>query len=146
LRIFDEDLVDKTIEYLYKIRKESSGIFNLDAQSIEFARDYLKNKNPHVFCVIGYLRIYIDSKLNLYSGCWALPPLGNLEKEKLKDILGSKRYKERIQKMFYLKCPRCTCGYIENCMINNLPSTIKYILFGHGKSFIKNYKNFLMSQ
>jgi len=128
LKVSDQKLIDKTIDYLYKVKKENPKVFNLDNKSLEFVRDYLKFKNPKFFCVIGYLRIYIDSKLNIYSGCWALPPLGNLKQERLKNILHSPKYKKRVQDMFYLKCPKCSCGYIESCMINNLPSTIKYLL------------------
>jgi len=136
LKVSDQKLIDKTIDYLYKSKKEVPEVFNLDDKSLEFARDYMKLKNPHFFCVIGYVRIYIDSKLNVYSGCWALPPLGNLKEEKLKNILRSPKYKKRVQEMFHLKCPKCTCGYIESCMINNLPLTIKYLL-SNIKFFIK---------
>ncbi len=128
LKVSDLKLIDKIIDHLYKTKKELPKLFNLDNKSLEFARSYMKLENPDFSCVTGYLRVYIDSKLNVYSGCWVLPPIGNLKEEKLKNILSSKKYKERAQKMFYLKCPKCTCGYVENCMINNLPSTIKYML------------------
>ena len=123
LLINDESLVDELIDYLYKINKGEPETVNMNSASLEFARNYLKNKKPHFYCTMGYLRIFINPNLDVYSGCWALPPIGNLREENLKDIVKSQRYKQRVKKMFDLNCPRCTCGYIISVMINRLPST-----------------------
>lgn len=135
LLITDKDLVDRTIDYLYRVRKETPEVFNMEPVSLEFARKYLKNENPHVPCVLGYLMVYIDSHANLYSGCWVLSPLGNLKKEKLVDILNSEKYKQRLLKMFNLKCPGCSCAYDRNCKINNLPLS--------AKGMIKKYRGLI---
>jgi len=138
LLINDENLVDRTIDYLYKISKETPEIINMNSVALEFARDYLKGKKPHFYCALGYLRIFINSNLDIYSGCWALPPIGNLRKEDLKDILKSQRYKQRTKKMFGLNCPRCSCGHIASLMINHLPSSVIYAIRN-----IKKYKRCL---
>jgi len=124
LLIHDEGSVDKIINYLSEMNKKEPSIINLDSRTLEFARNYLKNKKTHFYCTMGYLRIFINLNLDVYSGCWVLPPIGNLRKETLKDILKSKRYKERVKMMFKLDCPRCTCGHIISLKINHLPSAI----------------------
>ncbi len=124
LLINDEDSVDKIIDYLSETNKREPSIIKLDPMSLEFAKNYLKNKKPHFYCTMGYLRIFINQNLDVYSGCWALPPIGNLRKENLKDILKSKRYRERVKMMFKLDCPWCTCGHIISLKINHLPSAI----------------------
>jgi MoaA/NifB/PqqE/SkfB family radical SAM enzyme len=136
LLINDERLVDEIINYLYKINKErpEMAMLGMNSTSLEFARNYLKNKKPHFYCMIGYLRVYIDSNSNIYSGCWALPPLSNLRERNLKEIIRSQEYKKRVKTMFSLNCPRCTCGYIISGLINHLPSTTIH--------FLKNLKKY----
>ncbi len=138
LLVNDENLVDKTIDYLYEIKKKDPEIINMNFKSLEFAREYLKNKKPNFHCTMGYLRVLIDSSLNVYSGCWALPPMGNLRKENLKDIIRSPKYKQRTKQMFDLNCPRCTCGYAFSLAINFLPSSLIEAI----KNF-KGYKTYL---
>jgi len=128
LLVNDNRTVDQMIEYLLKIRDTKPALFSLDSASLKFSRGYLKGRNDYAPCTLGYFRFYIDSQLNLYSGCWALKPLGNLKERRIKEIISSNRYRKRVQDMFNLKCPGCTCGYIYNCMIAELPSTLKYIL------------------
>lgn len=70
-------------------------------------------------CCLGLTNAFIDSNGNYYSGCWALPPIGNLTKQNIKQIINSNIFKNRIQKMSNLNCPKCTCGYDQNYIINN---------------------------
>ena len=135
--IKNEKIIDRMIGYLYSCRKKFPQVFCYDSPSLEFARDYLKQKKVSFHCSIGFFRVYIDSKFNLYSGCWALPPLGNLKNESLKDVLKKKEYKKRLEQMFNFKCPGCTCGYVESLMIENLPSTLVYLLFN--RKFFLNF-------
>jgi len=125
LLITNKDLVDRTIDYLYKVRTEIPEIFEMDSVSLEFARKYLKNEKTHFNCVLGYLLIYIGSHGDVYSGCWVLSPMGNLKNEKLIEILNSEKYNHRCLEMFNLKCPICTCGYDISYKINNLPLSAK---------------------
>ncbi|MFC1991767.1 radical SAM/SPASM domain-containing protein [Chloroflexota bacterium] len=129
LKQIDEGLVDKTIDYMARERKKyPETMVGIDPVGLEFARKYLKGQEPFFNCVLGYLRIYMDSYMNVYSGCWALPPVGNLKENSLKNILNSPQYKERLENMFDLKCPYCTCGYLINLLINSPHSGIRYVL------------------
>lgn len=136
LKKIDDDLIDETIEYLLRERKKSpQTMTGVDPVGLEFAREYLKGKEPFFHCVLGYLRVYIDSYMNVYSGCWALPPVGNLREAELKDILKSPRYRERLKKMYRLNCPYCTCGYLINCLVNNPLAGAQFIF--RSLSFIR---------
>jgi len=128
LKQIDADLIDETIQYMSQERiKCPQTLVGVDPIGLEFAREYLKGKEPFFHCVLGYLRIYMDSYMNVYSGCWALPPVGNLKQEKLKYILNSPRYKERLKEMYELNCPYCTCGYLINLLITNPFSGIRFL-------------------
>ncbi|MFC2014500.1 radical SAM/SPASM domain-containing protein [Chloroflexota bacterium] len=129
LKQIDDDLIDRTIDYMGRERNKYPGtMVGIDPVGLEFARKYMKGHEPFFHCVLGYLRIYMDSSMNVYSGCWALPPVGNLKEASLKDILDSPRYRDRLEDMYDLKCPYCTCGYLINLLINNPYSGIKYAL------------------
>ncbi len=127
LIVDDDKTVDQVIDYLFKVRDQRPDLFCLDSASLKFARSYLKGYKNYAPCALGYFRFYIDSQLNVYSGCWALKPLGNLKEQRLKDVIASNQYRKRVRDMFDLKCPGCTCGYIYNFMIAELPSTVKYV-------------------
>ena len=99
----------------------------IDPLGLDFAQEYLKGKEPFFRCILGYVRIYIDSYKNVYSGCWALPPIGNLDQEELKTLLKSRKYRERLKKMYQLECPYCTCGYLINCLVNHPFSGLQFI-------------------
>lgn len=71
-----------------------------------------KSLNPP--CVLGYTTLYIASNGDVRSGCYTLPPVGNILTENLEAILGSPRYRERCQKMLRLECPGCACGVFNS--------------------------------
>jgi len=119
-------VIDHTIDYLHKLTEEKQEAFTLDPASLEYARRYLKDKTPYRHCFLGYFRVYIDCKLNVYPGCWLLQPVGNLGENRLKTIMKSDLYRMRVKEMYDVRCPGCTCGYLHNCMIEELPMTIKY--------------------
>lgn len=126
LFVSDRDAIDRIFTYLHQTTKKASEAFILDPASLKYSKKYLKDKTPYQHCYLGYYRIYVDSFLNVYPGCVLLPPVGNLQSEHLKNIIESKLYAERTRQMVGMECPGCTCGYLHNCMIEELPSTLKY--------------------
>lgn len=129
LKKIDDDVVDETIAYISRERKKSpKSMVGIDPLGLDFARRYLKGQEPFFHCILGYIRVYIDAYKNVYSGCWALPPIGNLNEGELKDMLRSPQYKERLKKMYRLQCPYCTCGYLINCLVNRPFSGLQFIL------------------
>ena len=106
----------KTLHYYKK-----KGIFRWSSASINTTIESLGNrKDENIPCFIGFIWVHVDSKSNLYSGCWALPPMGNLKKKNIDECIHSKEYKERIINMYQKKCPVCTCGFDTNCDIYHL--------------------------
>lgn len=133
LRIKNEKLIDNMINYIKSAKKKMPEVIAIDKYSLNYVKDYLKNKIKEPPCVHGYLDVYMDSKGDVYSGCWVLKPLGNLKKYSLTDILISPEYKRRSKNMFLRKCPGCTCGFMVNVKFNKLP----FFLLNRFKNGIK---------
>jgi len=72
----------------------------------------LRNENPP--CVLGYTTIYIASDGFLRSGCYVLPPLGNVLERDIVDILDSPDYRRQAQAMLRLECPGCACNVFKS--------------------------------
>jgi MoaA/NifB/PqqE/SkfB family radical SAM enzyme len=71
------------------------------------SRSFASGEPP---CVLGYVNIYITSNGDVWTGCYSLPPLGNLLKDDVKDIVESQRYRKRCLSMLRRECPGCTCN------------------------------------
>ena len=105
------DVIDELID----IKNAEPGLIGNTIASLEYARRYFDDpKQAHIPCHLGYVGVDIDSNGNVYSNCWGLPPVGNVRKQRLIDILRSEAYKRRCQQMFRKECPGCSCGYILN--------------------------------
>ena len=128
LFIRNKNAIDDIFNNLEYLADKSPEVFTLDPASLDYARNYLEHQNPYRHCFLGFFRIYIDPHLNVYPGCIVLPPVGNLENNRLSAIVESKLYRQRAEQMYRMECPGCTCGYLHNCMIEELPTTIKYLL------------------
>lgn len=102
---------------LQKYEKEK--VVNIAPVAIDYLGDFLLGKQKKTPCLLGLVTAFVDTEGNYYSGCWALPPIGNLVKESMDKIVIGQKFKNRIQDMYKLKCPGCTCGYDQNWKINN---------------------------
>lgn len=123
LLVKDEKIVDETIDYIKKVSKESPRLFYMCDYVLEYARSYLKGKKRYDFhCVHGYKMIYLGAHGEVYPGCWVMEPLGNLRKDKLSDLVGSKRHREIARKMYRMECPGCTNRYEININMKHLLS------------------------
>jgi len=93
----------------------------LSPVQLDYAYKYLKGivtKEPR--CYMGFVEMFIDSGGNVLSGCHSLPPVGNIMKNTLKEILGTDVYQKRVRDMLGRKCHGCTCGYGVNEILENL--------------------------
>lgn len=61
-------------------------------------------------CVLGYLQMYITSNGDVLSGCYGLPPVGNILEQDLEEILGSECYWKRCRAMLERQCKGCVCN------------------------------------
>jgi MoaA/NifB/PqqE/SkfB family radical SAM enzyme len=122
--ITDQARLDAVIDRLHVERKHGD-LLAQGHSALEFAKSYFADPmTDSVPCVIGYVHLYIDANGDVYSGCWAMSPIGNVRKRKLADMLFSKEYKERLKRMFLRECPGCTCGYAGNLLFS-MPSLAK---------------------
>jgi hypothetical protein len=104
----DKEKIDKTIDYLAKVRSESPDLVSSCEHMLKFARKYLKKENVDDFhCVHGYEALHIRSNGEVHP-CWIMEPIGNLREAKLRDIVGTKKHRELAERIFIRDCPGCT--------------------------------------
>ncbi|MGH3907761.1 MAG: SPASM domain-containing protein, partial [Pseudonocardiaceae bacterium] len=86
---------------------------------LDYIRRYLRHGSPSLRdenppCVLGYTTIYIASDGSVRSGCYVLPPLGNVLERDIADILDSHDYRRQAQAMLRLQCPGCACNVFKS--------------------------------
>jgi len=74
------------------------------------SRYYNREKLVEPACVLGYLQVFIMSNGDVLTGCYPLPPVGNILREKLATVLQSEAYRKQAEAMLRRECPGCTCG------------------------------------
>jgi MoaA/NifB/PqqE/SkfB family radical SAM enzyme len=121
LLVDDKEKVDETIAYLIEVSKKYPKTVSSCTHMFEFARKYLKGEKKYDFhCVHGYLMIYLGSHGEVFLGCYAKEPVGNIRKNKLNEILEAKRTREIAKQMYMMDCPGCTNRYDINIIAKNL--------------------------
>jgi MoaA/NifB/PqqE/SkfB family radical SAM enzyme len=94
------------------------------AYELEYIRRYLRLGTPSLrdsnpACVLGYTTIYVASNGDVRAGCYVLPPLGNILKADIADILNSPEYRRRVQAMLRLECPGCACNVFKSLRVKH---------------------------
>jgi MoaA/NifB/PqqE/SkfB family radical SAM enzyme len=120
----DKEKIDKTIDYLIKVRREWPEVLSPVAcrHVLEFARRYLKGENLDEYhCVHGYELLHMGSHGEVYS-CWIKEPIGNLREAKLTDIVGTKKHRELAERLYIRDCPGCTNLCVFNITTKHLLS------------------------
>lgn len=141
LRMDDQDLnkLSELIDELHEIKIKNSGLIENSHAALEYAKRYFKDpERKDIPCYLGYLAFHIGSQGEVYSGCWALPPLGSLRENTLKEIVTSEKYKKRVGDMFLKKCPGCSCNYPTNLWYH-FPSLYYEIKWHIRNGFLRKY-------
>jgi MoaA/NifB/PqqE/SkfB family radical SAM enzyme len=107
----------------------------------DYEVDYVKQYYRHELaqeppCVLGYLQVFVLSNGDVLTGCYPLPPVGNILRESLESILSSKVYADQCEAMVRRECPGCTCGVESSlAMKHAVSSGLMQIgeIFGRGK-------------
>jgi MoaA/NifB/PqqE/SkfB family radical SAM enzyme len=122
--ITDHKRIDILIDYLKKIHRDVPGVISPSHTdlSLEYARRYLKGNSIGLPCVLGFTHICIGSHGEVYSGCLAQGPVGNLRKSSLLQIIRSKRYRENVEKVYMKQCSGCTFFFTTNLYAKHLMS------------------------
>ncbi|MFE9098907.1 radical SAM protein [Streptomyces sp. NPDC007264] len=91
---------------------------------LDYIRGYLRQGDPTTRsanppCVLGYTTVYISSDGTVRSGCYVLPPIGNILEQDIEAILDSQEYRDRATSMLRLECPGCACNVFKSLRTKN---------------------------
>lgn len=115
LKEMDQQKLNRVIAELHRMKRMFPSVLHDSHASLEYVRNCFADRNQEAIpCYLGYLAIYVDAHGKVLPGCYVLPPVGNLRQASLKQIVGSRAYKERLRDMFLKRCPGCACDYILN--------------------------------
>lgn len=89
-------------------------VFSFGKKQINAIEEYLLHGRSPAQCILGFTNVDISPSGDVYSGCWAMPPMGNLFEKSLGEIVHAPSYRQRARKMLARKCPQCTCGWMIN--------------------------------
>jgi len=87
-------------------------------------------------CVLGYLQVFIMSNGDVLTGCYPLPPVGNILRESLATVLQSEAYARQAEAMIRRECPGCTCGVESSLAMKHATASAFFELSrlqSHGK-------------
>lgn len=109
---YNRTVIENNLKII-KSWKESQRSILLDDPGYRFMKLYFTDREKIAgSCPLGKTDLYIESNGDVRTGCWALPPIGNIKKMDLEDIIKSTNYESNIQKMLRRQCNGCTCGYL----------------------------------
>jgi len=87
---------------------------------IQYVREYYeRDKVEEPPCVLGYLQVFVVSNGDVLTGCYPLPPVGNILKSSLRAVLESEAYSRQAEAMVRRECPGCTCGVESSLAVKN---------------------------
>lgn len=94
------------------------------AYELDYIRSYLRTGTPELTdinppCVLGYTTVYVASDGAVRSGCYVLPPMGNILEQDIEEILDSPAYRNRCQAMLRLECAGCACNVFTSLRAKN---------------------------
>lgn len=114
------------IEYIKLQMKTNNTIISMSKSMFWYLSRELKNNRPEIPCTLGYNSVQIGADGSVFSGCKALPSMGNIRETEIGNIINSTQYRKRIIDMFNLNCPKCNCGY-QRRLVGHLPSVFRDI-------------------
>lgn len=118
----DRDRLDDLVAELHRIKSLHPGLISKSYSSIEYMKEYFQDpRRGDIPCHLGYEKVYVGPHGEVYSGCWALPPMGTVRETPLSEIISSEAYRQRLKEMFLKQCPGCSCNYSTN-LLYHLPS------------------------
>lgn len=115
MAVRDRARLQAVVDALVAAKERDPGLIGNTFSSLEYVRRYFDDpKQAAIPCHLGYVGVDVDANGDVYSNCWGLPPVGNVRRTPLAEILRSEAYRRRCQAMFRKECPGCSCGYILN--------------------------------
>jgi len=77
--------------------------------------------------VLGFLQLLVMSNGDVLTGCYSLPPVGNILKQRLESILASHAYFQQSLRMVRRQCPGCVCGVEASLAMKHAPASAIYV-------------------
>lgn len=125
LLTINQQQLDNVIDELHRMKRISPSLIHDSHASLEYVGScFAGRRRTDIPCYLGYLLIFVGAHGEVYPGCWAHSPVGELRKTSLKQIVSSKEYKKKVQDMFLKKCPACVCDYILN-LYAHVPAVVE---------------------
>ncbi|MGB2625614.1 MAG: radical SAM protein [Candidatus Acidiferrum sp.] len=116
----------KDIVEIVKFLREKAKRPNYEIDYV--SRYYNNEKMDEPPCVLGYLQVFVLSNGDVLTGCYPLPPVGNVLKDSLASILRSEAYLKQSMAMLRRECPGCTCGIESSLAMKHAASSAFYEL------------------
>jgi MoaA/NifB/PqqE/SkfB family radical SAM enzyme len=132
----------ESFEKLVKIKSEKEWLLVHNYVALEYlSRFYIDSIRKDVPCVNALQMLIIDPHGQVF-GCVAGKSLGNLKKERLRDIIHSEQYKRLSKKWLVKDCPGCSCGFDKN-LLYSLKHVLREVAIRSGliKPVIRNGMN-----
>jgi len=112
LRITDYDELARAIHKLHQMKRNYPMSPIISHVALERVKRYLENKNArdlksNIPCTAGFTAIYVDACGNVFPGCWAQKPIGNIREKKLREVVNIPEFRATLKKMFVKECPTC---------------------------------------
>jgi MoaA/NifB/PqqE/SkfB family radical SAM enzyme len=113
---FDLNEIEQILVILKKAINENGPRLLLKKEYLPIIKEILVARNLpfSIPCVSGFQTLYINSSMDLFSGCTAMPPIENLRRSSVGEIIRGVSFHQRIEAMYRRECPGCTCGIWQN--------------------------------
>jgi MoaA/NifB/PqqE/SkfB family radical SAM enzyme len=119
LLVKDQNRLDRVVDELHRLRSEERSRFLVSQTHtcIEYIRGYFRDpRRADIPCVLGHFCVYVGAHGEVYSGCFALDPVGSIRERSLSEIVTSPDYSARLRDMFYKRCPGCASHHGLNLL------------------------------
>jgi MoaA/NifB/PqqE/SkfB family radical SAM enzyme len=114
LKFSSQEMIDSFFDRLREKQQKYPSVAHFCRYELDYAKDFLRGKANDPPCLNGYQGICIGAHGEVYSNCFALPPVGSLRENSLAQIMASDLYRKRLTRMYKRQCPGCTYYWPEN--------------------------------
>jgi MoaA/NifB/PqqE/SkfB family radical SAM enzyme len=109
-----------------------------DFETDYITKHYNGEANDEPACVLGYTQVFILSNGDVLTGCYPLPPVGNILRDSFAKVLNSEAYSKQCVAMVKRECPGCTCGIETSLAMANPMSSAFFEL---GRLWNRNHED-----
>ena len=110
-RTVGKEILDEALAKILSWKKSGRRVL-ISEKGVDFIKKWFTEENLFGECPLWNTDLYIESNGDVRTGCWVLPAVGNIRKDKLEEIIKGERYQKNIDDMKARRCDGCTCGYL----------------------------------